>query len=56
MTDTPTLTTGQQRIRTSVAAILTEHPHAIVAVMAGISDAISTFDPRRRDDDQDEAA
>lgn len=52
MNDTPTLTTGQQRIRASVAAILAEHPHAIAAVMAGISDAISTFDPRRRDDDQ----
>ena len=49
MNDTPTLTTGQQRIRASVAAILTEHPNAIVAVMAGISDAITTFDPRHQD-------
>lgn len=48
MNDTPTLTPDQERIRATVAALLTEHPSAITPVMLGISDAITTFDPRHQ--------
>ena len=41
--------------RRKIAAYLAEHPEAIVPTLLALSDATTTHDPRRRDDDQDAA-